>query len=68
MKIEADDQFCTYNRESTVKISGAVKGYVKGIFDAGIRRVDQIDIKTALGQLAITEVDIQSLVAGTNDW
>ena len=62
VETETDDNFCTYNRESTVKVEGLLKGYVKGIFDAGVRRIDSITIKTELGELCISEIDLQSLL------
>lgn len=45
-----------------MKVEGMLKGHVKGIFDAGVRYVDTINIKTDIGELCILEVDIQSLV------
>ena len=65
--MKCDDQFCTFNRESTVKIEGLLKGYVRGIFDTGVKKVDSINIKTELGKLSILEVDLQSLLNDIND-
>ena len=31
-----------------MKVEGLLKGYVKGIFDAGVRRIDSITIKLTL--------------------
>ena len=56
----------TFNRESTVKIEGVLKGNLKGIFDAGVRRVDTLTIKAELGELAISEVNMQSLLQYVN--
>ena len=67
VKLKSEDQFCTFNRESTVKIEGVLKGYIKGIFDAGVKKIDAIKIKTELGQLSISEVDIKSLLSDIND-
>ncbi|XP_067936364.1 pejvakin-like [Watersipora subatra] len=61
-KLEPDQPFCTFNRESTVKVDGELQGSLKGIFDAGVQLVDSITIKAMFGALSITEVDLQFLL------
>ncbi|XP_067937806.1 pejvakin-like [Watersipora subatra] len=69
VEVEAQkaEKFCTFNRESRVKVEGMLQGHIKGIFDAGVRLVDSVAIKTELGELIIEEVDIQSLLNDLND-
>ncbi|XP_067936985.1 pejvakin-like [Watersipora subatra] len=67
VEMASTQSFCTFNRESTVKVDALLKGYVKGIFDAGVSRLDSMKIKTELGELIIVEVDIQSLVDHINE-
>ena len=57
-----DLKFCTFNRESTMKVKQVVEGHLKGIFGAKVRHVDTVAIKAELGDLTITEVNLQSLL------
>ena len=61
-EIEPDQPYCTFNRESVVKVDGALQGSLKGIFDGGVRRVDTINIKALFGELCISEIKMQELL------
>lgn len=67
-KITPEQSFLAFNRESTLKVDGALKGNLKDIFDAGVERVNGITIKGLLGELAISEVDVPALVADIEKW
>lgn len=45
-----------------MRVKHVIEGHLKGIFGAKIRRVDAISINAKLGDLTITEVNLQSLL------
>ena len=62
MKVTPDLKFCTFNRESTMKVKQVAEGHLKGIFGARIRHLDTVSIKAEMGDLTIAEVNLQSLL------